>query len=44
MLILDELRTYDARRLDYILASARLCEHLSGRIAVLSATLPSPAR
>lgn len=38
--ILDELHAYDARRLGYILASARLWERLGGRIAVLSATLP----
>ncbi|MGW7315527.1 CRISPR-associated helicase Cas3' [Streptomyces sp. NPDC054865] len=39
--ILDELHAYDARRLGYILASARLWERLGGRIAVLSATLPA---
>ncbi|MFC7216888.1 CRISPR-associated helicase Cas3' [Streptomyces polyrhachis] len=38
--ILDELHAYDARRLGYILASARLWERLGGRVAVLSATLP----
>ncbi|MDX3213987.1 CRISPR-associated helicase Cas3' [Streptomyces sp. ME02-6991-2B] len=38
--VLDELHAYDARRLGFILASARLWEHLGGRIAVLSATLP----
>ncbi|WP_399094190.1 CRISPR-associated helicase Cas3' [Streptomyces sp. BBFR2] len=38
--ILDELHAYDAQRLGYILASARLWERLGGRIAVLSATLP----
>lgn len=38
--VLDELHAYDARRLGYILASARLWERLGGRIAVLSATLP----
>nr|WP_055506815.1 CRISPR-associated helicase/endonuclease Cas3 [Nonomuraea pusilla] len=39
--VLDELHAYDPRRLGYILASARLWERLGGRIAVLSATLPT---
>ncbi|WP_255954589.1 CRISPR-associated helicase Cas3' [Streptomyces odontomachi] len=39
--ILDELHAYDARRLGYLLASARLWERLGGRVAVLSATLPT---
>ena len=37
--VLDELHAYDARRLGYVLAMARLWERLGGRVAVLSATL-----
>lgn len=39
--VLDELHAYDAQRLGFILAGVRLWEHLGGRIAVLSATLPT---
>ena len=39
--VLDELHAYDARRLGYLLASARLWERLGGRVAVLSATMPT---
>ncbi|RLK58377.1 CRISPR-associated helicase Cas3' [Actinokineospora cianjurensis] len=39
--ILDELHAYDARRLGYTLAAARLWERLGGRVAILSATLPN---
>ncbi|MGY4958572.1 CRISPR-associated helicase Cas3' [Streptomyces nigrescens] len=39
--VLDELHAYDEQRLGYLLASARLWERLGGRIAVLSATLPT---
>lgn len=39
--VLDELHTYDARRLGYLLASATLWERLGCRIAVLSATQPT---
>jgi CRISPR-associated helicase Cas3/CRISPR-associated endonuclease Cas3-HD len=39
--VLDELHAYDPRRLGYIVASAGLWEHLGGRVAVLSATLPA---
>jgi CRISPR-associated helicase Cas3/CRISPR-associated endonuclease Cas3-HD len=39
--VLDELHAYEPDRLGYILATARLWEHLGGRIAVLSATLPN---
>ena len=39
--ILDELHAYDARRLGMILAAMRLWHDLGGRIAVLSATLPT---
>jgi CRISPR-associated endonuclease/helicase Cas3 len=38
--VLDELHAYDAKRLGFILATARLWERVGGRIAVLSATLP----
>ncbi|UQA90754.1 CRISPR-associated helicase Cas3' [Streptomyces halobius] len=38
--VLDELHAYDAQRLGYILASARMWERLGGKVAVLSATLP----
>jgi Predicted helicases len=39
--ILDELHAYDPKRLGFILAAARMWEQLGGRIAVLSATLPT---
>jgi CRISPR-associated endonuclease/helicase Cas3 len=39
--ILDELHSYDPQRLGYILASMGLWVRLGGRIAVLSATLPT---
>ncbi|MER6503951.1 CRISPR-associated endonuclease Cas3'' [Streptomyces sp. NPDC001455] len=39
--ILDELHAFDARRLGMILAMMRLWERTGGRIAVLSATLPT---
>jgi CRISPR-associated endonuclease/helicase Cas3 len=39
--VLDELHAYDPHRLGFILASARMWEHLGGRVAVLSATLPA---
>ncbi|WP_210747770.1 CRISPR-associated helicase Cas3' [Actinomadura latina] len=39
--ILDELHAYDARRLGMILAIMSLWQDLGGRIAVLSATLPT---
>ncbi len=41
VIVLDELHAYDATRLGYILASARLWEQLGCRVAVLSATLPT---
>lgn len=39
--ILDELHAYDPKRLGFILATAGLWERLGGRVAVLSATLPT---
>ncbi|OEV27499.1 hypothetical protein AN219_22685 [Streptomyces nanshensis] len=39
--ILDELHAYDTRRLGMILAMMRLWHDLGGRIAVMSATLPT---
>jgi len=39
--ILDELHAYDAKRLGFILAAASMWERLGGRVAVLSATLPT---
>lgn len=39
--VLDELHSYDARRLGFILAYARFVERLGGRVAVLSATVPA---
>ncbi|MFY1652760.1 CRISPR-associated helicase Cas3' [Solwaraspora sp. WMMB762] len=39
--ILDELHAYEPVRLGYIVASAQLWERLGGRVAVLSATLPT---
>ncbi|WP_280433428.1 CRISPR-associated helicase Cas3' [Nocardia brasiliensis] len=39
--ILDELHAFDAHRLGMILAMMRLWERIGGRIAVLSATLPT---
>ncbi|WP_181727562.1 CRISPR-associated helicase Cas3' [Streptomyces sp. PT12] len=39
--ILDELHAYDARRLGMILAMMRFWSELGGRIAVMSATLPT---
>ncbi|MFE3222894.1 CRISPR-associated helicase Cas3' [Nocardia sp. NPDC059228] len=39
--ILDELHAFDARRLGMILAMMRLWERTGGRIAVLSATMPT---
>jgi CRISPR-associated endonuclease/helicase Cas3 len=39
--VLDELHAYDARRLGMILAMMRLWHELGGRVAVLSATLPT---
>ncbi|MGW7516400.1 CRISPR-associated helicase Cas3' [Streptomyces sp. NPDC054796] len=42
--VLDELHAYDPQRLGYLLASARLWKRLGGRIAVLSATLPTALR
>ncbi|MGC5346969.1 CRISPR-associated helicase Cas3' [Streptomyces sp. DT171] len=39
--VLDELHAYDTRRLGMILAMLRLWHDLGGRIAVMSATLPT---
>ncbi|MFY1686177.1 CRISPR-associated helicase Cas3' [Micromonospora sp. WMMD730] len=39
--VLDELHAYEPVRLGYILATAQLWERLGGRVAVLSATLPT---
>ncbi|WP_330182249.1 CRISPR-associated helicase Cas3' [Nocardia sp. NBC_01503] len=39
--VLDELHAFDARRLGMILAMMRLWERIGGRIAVLSATMPT---
>ncbi|GAB3277066.1 CRISPR-associated helicase/endonuclease Cas3 [Actinocorallia lasiicapitis] len=39
--ILDELHAYDVRRLGMILAMMRLWHEIGGRVAVLSATLPT---
>ncbi|MFI0350925.1 CRISPR-associated helicase Cas3' [Actinomadura sp. 9N407] len=39
--VLDELHAYDPQRLGYLLATAHLWERMGGRIAVLSATLPT---
>ncbi|WP_067467061.1 CRISPR-associated helicase/endonuclease Cas3 [Nocardia amamiensis] len=39
--ILDELHAFDTRRLGLILAMMRFWEQIGGRIAVLSATLPT---
>ncbi|WP_055528776.1 CRISPR-associated helicase/endonuclease Cas3 [Streptomyces alboniger] len=40
LFILDELHAYDPRRLGMILAMMSFWEHLGGRIAIVSATLP----
>ncbi|ROQ65316.1 CRISPR-associated Cas3 family helicase [Streptomyces sp. CEV 2-1] len=39
--ILDELHAFDARRLGMILAMMRLWARMGGRVAILSATLPT---
>ena len=39
--VFDELHAYDPQRLGFILAGMRLWEQLGGRIAVMSATLPT---
>jgi CRISPR-associated endonuclease/helicase Cas3 len=39
--VLDELHAYDSRRLGMILAMMRLWQQLGGRVAVLSATMPT---
>lgn len=39
--VLDELHAYDSRRLGFVLAMMGLWNKIGGRIAVLSATLPS---
>lgn len=39
--VLDELHAYDTRRLGMILAMVRLWQQLGGRVAVMSATMPT---